>query len=217
MAAPVGAYGKMPSVGDFFRLNAPVGFVTPWDGWLQDGLATARAAQGGAWQVAYLGAPIWRFTLAAGLAGAGPMIGVLMASIDRVGRQFPLTLVAPGGPELGSDLLAPHLAPAGFEALEDLALRVLEEDLPREALAAALAALDLPTGGTAAAGPWQFARPLTRLAEAAEAAARPGMSVWSALGPAAVRLMVVPGLPQGAAFAALFDETADMWREAGPA
>ena len=40
-------------------------------------------------------APIWRFALAPGVAGPLPMLGVMMPSVDRVGRQFPLTLAAP--------------------------------------------------------------------------------------------------------------------------
>ena len=37
-----GAYGKMPSLGDFFRINASRGFVEPWDIWLQTGMQEAR-------------------------------------------------------------------------------------------------------------------------------------------------------------------------------
>ena len=89
----VGAFGKMPSAGDFFRLNAPPGFVRAWDGWLQQAMLEGQRALGPAWDDAYMSAPIWRFTLTAGLAGPHKAQGVLMPSVDRVGRRFPLTLM----------------------------------------------------------------------------------------------------------------------------
>jgi type VI secretion system protein ImpM len=35
MAAAFGAFGKMPSLGDFFRFGLPADFVSAWDDWLQ--------------------------------------------------------------------------------------------------------------------------------------------------------------------------------------
>lgn len=118
----------MPGLGDFFRIALPTAFTRPWDSWLQRSLGDARAALGARWQDAYMSAPIWRFSLAGGLAGHA-VSGVLMPSVDRVGRMFPLTVAGQGAP----------LTARTFAALEDIALATLEGDVTRDALAEALA------------------------------------------------------------------------------
>uniref|UniRef100_UPI0013C2CB68 type VI secretion system-associated protein TagF n=1 Tax=Pseudomonas viridiflava TaxID=33069 RepID=UPI0013C2CB68 len=45
-----------------------------------------------AWLDAYLVSPLWRFAVPANLLGSQPVAGVMMPSIDRVGRYFPLTI-----------------------------------------------------------------------------------------------------------------------------
>lgn len=80
-----GAFGKIPSIGDFFRLDPPAGFVRVWDEWLQGLLLTGQGAHGPYWDGYYMTAPIWRFTLSPGLAGPEKVMGVLMPSVDRVG------------------------------------------------------------------------------------------------------------------------------------
>ena len=47
------------------------------------------------WLPIYLTSPIWRFVLSAGLCGGEVVAGVLMPSVDRVGRYFPFTLAVP--------------------------------------------------------------------------------------------------------------------------
>ena len=49
MAAGYGAFGKMPSVGDFFRIAAPPGFVEAWDPWVQQALLGGQQAFGAGW------------------------------------------------------------------------------------------------------------------------------------------------------------------------
>lgn len=143
MESVFGAYGKIPVLGDFFRIGLPPGFTQPWDGWLQGMMQAGRASLGGRWQQAYFSAPIWRFTLAAGVVGPWSVQGVLMPSVDRVGREFPLTL-AVMLPPLGS-ALASHLASAAtLAAMEDLALDALEDSMTRDLLAERLAALPRP-------------------------------------------------------------------------
>ncbi len=48
-----------------------------------------------AWLDAYLTGPVWRFVLDAGVCGDSCYAGILVPSVDRVGRYFPLTVVAP--------------------------------------------------------------------------------------------------------------------------
>lgn len=139
-----GFAGKIPARGDFVRAGLPTSFARPWDEWLAAGLADARARLGEAFDAAYMEAPIWRFALAAGACGPDPAAGVLLPSVDRVGRRFPLTiaLALPGADPAG-------LAACGewFAALEAMALAAIERDLEPDALAAALAEAGLPEAG----------------------------------------------------------------------
>jgi type VI secretion system protein ImpM len=96
MTAPtgIGFYGKLPSHGDFLRRRVADAFVGVWDGWLQECIAASRSALGESWLDVYLTSPAWRFACAAGACGPAPVVGVMVPSVDRVGRYFPLTIVA---------------------------------------------------------------------------------------------------------------------------
>jgi type VI secretion system ImpM family protein len=124
-AAIPGWYGKLPSLGDFASRRLPAGFVEVWDKWLQEVLSATRAAMGDAWLDCYLVAPIWRFVLLPGLASEDGWAGVLMPSVDRVGRQFPLTLTV----ALRSPAAVAYAVFEGagwFAELEDAALAALD-------------------------------------------------------------------------------------------
>jgi type VI secretion system protein ImpM len=123
----VGFYGKLPSHGDFLRRRVSDAFVAAWDAWLQECIAASQAALGGRWLDVYLTSPVWRFGCAAGTCGAAPVVGVMVPSVDRVGRYFPMTLVA----ELPRDANPIAAATAGasfFEGAERLAVDTLEAD-----------------------------------------------------------------------------------------
>src|SRR5262249_51991550 len=90
----VGFYGKLPCRGDFLQRRAPQDFVDVWDAWLQEGLHESRQRLQEAWLNTYLTGRVWRFVLSAGVCGSGVYAGVLVPSVDRVGRYFPLTLIA---------------------------------------------------------------------------------------------------------------------------
>jgi type VI secretion system protein ImpM len=89
----VGIYGKLPSHGDFLQRRVPPEFLTPWDDWLQGGIAASRAALADQWTDTYLTSPLWRFALSATACGRAPVAGLMAPSVDRVGRFFPLTLM----------------------------------------------------------------------------------------------------------------------------
>ena len=93
-----GWYGKLPTLGDFASRRLEADFIEPWDLWLGEALQAQRSAYGEGWLEAYLETPPWRFLLSPGaLRGVRPELafaGVLVPSVDRVGRHFPLTLVA---------------------------------------------------------------------------------------------------------------------------
>jgi len=117
-----GWFGKIPSLGDFASRRLPDTFVRRWDRWLQAGLARAREDDGD-WLSGYLVAPIRRFWLAPGVLGAAGWAGLLMPSVDRVGRHFPLTLARPLQP-----LAAALAARAWYRALDGAARQVLDMD-----------------------------------------------------------------------------------------
>jgi len=142
-----GWYGKLPGVGDFASRRLPEEFIRPWDAWLQSVIPASQAALGTDWLERYLTMPIWRFVLAPGLVGRPAWAGVLMPSVDRVGRRFPLTVAA----ALPSDAALVHVVfEAGdwFSDLEDAALGVLDPSRGAEDLDRALAncPLEFPPG-----------------------------------------------------------------------
>ncbi len=146
-----GFYGKLPSEGDFVTRRLPWEFTSAWDDWLQQGMQASREALGAGWLEHYLSAPIWRFQLAPGVCGPSGWRGLFFASVDRVGRYFPLTLAFPdaGGPALAS-LSAEADAWLAIEdaALAGLAPTLAVADLDRmiEALAPPAAAAADPAG-----------------------------------------------------------------------
>lgn len=88
MPRVAGFFGKLPARGDFVTAGLPRDFVSRWDSWICSVLPTALDCAGDDWLLA----KVWRFSLAPGLCGNDPAIGVLLPSIDKVGRRFPLTL-----------------------------------------------------------------------------------------------------------------------------
>ena len=139
---PAGLFGKLPAKRDFIATMAPRRFLDAWEPWLQTSLAASRYTLGASWGDYYNRAPLWRFWLGPALFGEATA-GVLMSSVDGVGRAFPLTLFAVGNerppppPEIESN-------DKWFEAAEALLLSALESGATFERLAGAAAALPAP-------------------------------------------------------------------------
>ncbi|WP_435230892.1 type VI secretion system-associated protein TagF [Pseudopelagicola sp. nBUS_20] len=140
-ARSFGAFGKIPALGDFLRFNLPAEFIAIWDGWLQAGMLTAKEEMGVRWDECYLTAPIWRFSLPRGIAGKLAVSGILMPSVDRVGRRYPLTLAATC--QSGNAAERHFSNTKIFEKLEDVALAILDKDLERNEIAEALFPLSM--------------------------------------------------------------------------
>lgn len=123
MAGLPGWYGKLPALGDFASRRLPSLFIEPWDRWLATGLSAWRASDPG-WIEAFLAAPTWRFALGAGLPfdESPGYAGVLMPSVDRVGRYFPLTVVRPRATSEA------HVPRHWLQALEQASLAALDDD-----------------------------------------------------------------------------------------
>jgi type VI secretion system protein ImpM len=213
--ATVGFFGKVPSRGDFVRRNLPASFTGAWDDWLQAGIAGSREVLGDAWLEIYLTSPAWRFALAADLVGDAAAAGVLIPSVDGVGRYFPLTLacVLDGAP---TPLLL-RTQPAWFERAEALARAALAEGSSFDELVAGLGKLGCPApGGLAALGDAvrQSGRSETQLALSMIQRFAPPHALFWTEGSACVAptLLFMRQLPTPRQFAALLDGA---WSEHG--
>jgi type VI secretion system protein ImpM len=126
----VGFFGKLPARGDFVRVGLPRDFTDRWDAWLQSVLAGSRTLMGEAWLPAFLEAPVWRFVLPPALCGEQAVLGLMLPSVDKAGRYFPLTFAAllPGA-------MLPGRAEAWLDACEAAGRMALEQDTaPQEIL-----------------------------------------------------------------------------------
>jgi len=128
----LGFYGKLPSLGDFTSRRLPQDFIQSWDAWLQSSMAASQEILGEQWLRCYLTSPIWRFALSPGLCGKDAWLGIVMPSVDRVGRYFPLTIATKVSSN--SSLIQVFTEACDwFEQLETVALAGLEDDLAVEA------------------------------------------------------------------------------------
>ena len=122
-----GVYGKLPIFGDFISRRLPGEFIRCWDTWLQSIISASRQQLGTEWLKIYLTSPIWHFILSPGVCGASAWGGVLIPSVDKVGRYFPLTLAM----SIHDKKAVPGLFMSAFEwfeKLEEIALAALQDD-----------------------------------------------------------------------------------------
>ncbi|MES2259270.1 MAG: type VI secretion system-associated protein TagF [Pseudomonadota bacterium] len=215
-----GFFGKVTSHGDFVSRRLAPGPLAVWDAWLQAAMQGSRDALGPRWLETYLTSPIWRFALAPGVCDNNAWAGVLMPSVDRVGRHFPLTIIAgaPGGGAL-FDWLAN--GKPWFDQLENLALSSLDEGFMLDRFDSQLQAMPpLSDAAAGQAGPAGFRLPIPsidalggQMPQLAAAALR-GQSLWWTDGSAQVEpcVLLCRGLPAPAAYAGMLAGT---WAQAG--
>jgi type VI secretion system protein ImpM len=211
-----GFAGKLPARGDFCTRGLPRSFSEPWDAWLAEAMTGSRAILGDAWLPAWLEAPVWRFTLPAGQCGPDAVAGVLLPSVDKAGRHWPLMLGAVGV------TCAPD--EAWFDALEDAGMEAVLADAPPEQVETMLCGIGDPSpahsfpspasgGGSGwgcedAGGPDSGA-PATALPRiAAEGGSR--LATWRTLGAPRVapKTRSLGALPSAADFAAMLADPA---------
>ena len=123
-----GVYGKLPAHGDFIQRNLPSAFVRQWDVWLQHFVAGAKEKIGADWLDVYLTSPIWRFALSHGVIDEGRWAGILMPSVDQVGRYFPFT-IAVRLPDDQNPMEFMALQTSWYTAIEELGLRALNDEI----------------------------------------------------------------------------------------
>ncbi len=142
-----GWHGKLPVAGDFVTRRLHSVFVEAWDNWLSNGLTGLQERDAAHWREHYLASPPWRFVITQDFMpsplNAVAWAGVIIPSIDRVGRYYPLTLVS----RLNA-IPASHREQAGLWSwllqLEDLAVDAMQDDWSIEQLDAELLNLGSP-------------------------------------------------------------------------
>jgi len=138
----LGLFGKLPTHGDFVQRNLPAGFVSGWDGWLQSFIAGTKEQIGVDWLDIYLTSPIWRFVFSHGVIDEHKWIGIMMPSVDHVGRYYPFT-IAGRLPDYANPLEYIALQGQWFTDLEELALRALDGEFELDELESELSGLDI--------------------------------------------------------------------------
>ena len=123
----IGYYGKVPAHGDFISKGLPRSFIEPWDAWLQEAIVSGRQQLGDNWLNYYLTSPIYRFVLSPGICGRTGWSGVVMPSVDKVGRYYPMTLSVMDN-QSTNPFIALEQNQACFDQLETLILSCLEDD-----------------------------------------------------------------------------------------
>lgn len=138
-----GFYGKIPSLGDFVSRRLPRRFITPWETWLQEAIANSRQQLGDSWLDNYLTSPLWRFALTPGICGESGWAGIIMPSVDRVGRYYPFTLATRLEPTQNLFRFMEQ-SDGWFSSMEEIALFCLDDDFEIEELEKRLRVVTIP-------------------------------------------------------------------------
>ena len=218
-AAAPGFFGKVTTHGDFVTRALPPELVQAWDEWMQHALQASRQQLGADWLTLYLTSPIWRFAIGEGVLTAQAWAGVMMPSVDWVGRHFPLMIAAPVVKGTAFTALVTR-AVDWYDALEEQARDTLVPEFVLEQLASTLAGLaSMPATPGVHCTPGQAG---WRLACGARDALPPALADvllqghslwWSDAAPGVQNSMLAcAGMPGAPAFAAMLD---GRWQDHG--
>lgn len=137
-----GIFGKLPQQGDFISQFLPSELTEYWHSWLQSCLSVSREQLEHDWLDTYLTSPVWRFAISGQVLWQKPMVGVMIPSVDEIGRYFPLTVAHAGDAEPWAAYLHGE---SWFDQAQDLALSALDESTSYEQFIGALEALEPPS------------------------------------------------------------------------
>ena len=179
-----GLYGRVPGRRKVVRAGLPRSFTDPWAAWLATVLPASRERLGEEWRAAWNEAPIWRFSLPAGVCGPNSVLGLWMPSEDRAGRPFPLTCACLGPADLGCGVTT------FLPAAEEVALAAIRADLSPEGVEERLVST-VGNCGSASPSPLRAALWWTDGAQR-----RPALG------------LALPGLPEAATFATMLVQSA---------
>jgi type VI secretion system protein ImpM len=125
-------HGKLPSTGDFIGRRMESEFLDKWDEWLSESLSNLQ--QRPDWLEQYLQCPAWRFLLLPGVMDERTWCGVLMPSVDRVGRYYPLTLTLALATNEGRGVPRAQRLFTWLASLEEVAYSAVNEEWSADTL-----------------------------------------------------------------------------------
>jgi type VI secretion system ImpM family protein len=126
----VGAFGKIPRMGDFLRVRVNSEPMMSFESFIEQGMGYGEAKRGAAWPSAYGSGAIHAFLYRAPRAARSVALltGTVKPSHDAVGRKFPMVIFSPVLETLVCG--APHLMPLALgDFLESATTAVLETEM----------------------------------------------------------------------------------------
>ncbi len=227
MSLTIGLYGKLPGHGDFVARNLPNNIVQIWDGWLQAFIGSSQERLGQEWLNVYLTSPIWRFGFSAGVLDEQQWLGILLPSVDKVGRYFPFSVLVPVPGDLSLlDILCEQAE--WLNPVEEALLHALDEGQQVDELLARIGPMVLPTylrrqwfNQGYQAGPIQapcvdvqMNSAVTGLLEGLLATSFSSHSIWTTQGSDRIDacVAIAPGLPAVSSGTALLDGNWQHWQ-----
>jgi type VI secretion system protein ImpM len=224
---PAGFFGKLPAHGDFIYRDLPSSFISAWDSWLQGFVGSSREQIGEGWLDMYLTSPIWRFAFSEGVIDQHAWAGIVLPSVDRVGRYFPFSIAKPVAGKVSPLELITQTD--WFEGVESAALQALDgrlvvDQLVEEINLPQLRSNPLYLGAAPPLGPKgavveidfegsSLGSAFPYLLDAAIKESSPSYSVWATEGSEHVEpcFFYCRGLPRMQGVAALLDGRWDHW------
>ncbi|MCH8507063.1 MAG: type VI secretion system-associated protein TagF [Ectothiorhodospiraceae bacterium] len=196
---------------------------------MQSAVAVSREQLADDWTEYYMTSPIWRFALAPGVCGGPGAMGLMIPSVDEVGRCYPLTLAHPGE----YPVWAAHLrGDAWYEEAEHVLLNALRDGMSFSGFMEGLERLAMPgpeplpvfrteLGAALEQQGWMVDAQLGRsrtetalgLLDRVYRRLLGGYSLWWTKGSDHVPacLLVTPGLPGAGQYAAMLDGNWHQW------
>lgn len=201
----IGFFGKVPSHGDFISDGLERELVGTLDDWMRSGLHACAEIFSGRWSEIFSSSPPIRFIIEKGIWGNCAYAGVLVPSTDRVGRKYPLAIVA----QLNTFRRHPrtlYLDDTWFMAAEALAETSMTGDFDMFRFNGAVKKLRLP-------------KPHEENDEQEMAHGRTPTSLWWHIDPLSgrVRGLKFDGKPKASDFTRLFSEMVSKSDEDGSA
>lgn len=135
----------MPAHGDFVQRNLPSTFITGWDDWMQHFIAGSQEQLAEDWLDIYLTSPIWRFVFSPGVVDEHAWAGIMMPSVDRVGRYFPFS-IATLLPMNSNPLEFLNNQGGWFDSVEEVSLLALDGQITIDELTQEIIDCEVHTG-----------------------------------------------------------------------
>lgn len=136
----IGLFGKLPAHGDFVQRNLPANFINTWDEWLQHFISGTKEQLGDTWLDVYLTSPLWRFVFSSGVIDENNWAGIMIPSVDRVGRYYPFSIIKKL-PQDVNPFEFVQMHSTWFKDLEALALDALDGEIQIDDLVSELETL----------------------------------------------------------------------------